>query len=54
MVRQNKPLLRKRHRQDQLDFALAHQDWTVVDWRRVVWSNEIKINCLGPDRRMWA
>jgi len=33
---------------------LAHQDWTVVDWRRVVWSNEIKINCLGPDRRMWA
>jgi len=55
VVKQKKPLLRRDMGRDQWGaFALAHQDWTVVDWRRVVWSNEIKINCLGPDRRMWA
>jgi hypothetical protein len=37
-----------------LDFALAHRDWTVEDWKRVVWSDETKINHLGSDGRKWA
>ena len=35
-----------------LDFALAHQDWTVEDWKTVVWSDETKINRLGSDGRV--
>ena len=37
-----------------MDFALAHQHWTVEDWKRVVWSDETKINRLGSDGRKWA
>jgi hypothetical protein len=25
-----------------LDFAISHQDWTVEDWKRVIWSDERK------------
>ena len=51
VVKQKKPLLQQSHRQDRLDFALAHQYWTVEDWRRVVWSDETKIHHLGSDGR---
>ena len=37
-----------------LDFALAHQDWTVEGWKLVVWSDETKINRLGSDGRVWG
>jgi transposase len=54
VVKAKKPLLTKRHRRERLDFALAHQDWTVEDWKRVVWSDETKINRLGSDGRIWV
>ena len=44
-----KPLLTKRHRDARLQFALAHKDWTLDDWKRVVWSDETKINRFGSD-----
>jgi hypothetical protein len=31
-----------------------HQHWTVEDWKRVVWSDETKINRLGSDERRWV
>ena len=37
-----------------MDFALAHQHWTVEDWKKVVWSDETKINWLGSDGRKWV
>ena len=37
-----------------MDFGLAHKDWTVEDWKGVVWSDETKINRLGSDGRKWA
>ena len=30
-----------------MDFAIAHKDWTLEDWKKVIWSDETKINCLG-------
>jgi transposase len=54
VVKAKKPLLTKRHRKERLDFALAHQDWTVEDWKTVVWSDETKINRLGSDGRIWV
>jgi len=54
VVKKKKPLLKPRHRRERFDFALAHHHWTVDDWKRVVWSDETKINCLGSDGRKWV
>jgi hypothetical protein len=54
VVKKKRPLLTKRHRRERLDFALSHQDWTVEDWKKVVWSDETKINRLGSDGRKWV
>jgi len=34
------PLLSAKHRKARLDFAYAHRDWTLEDWKLVVWSDE--------------
>ena len=54
VVKKKLPLLSKRHRENQMDFALAHKDWTVKYWKRVIWSDETKINHLGSDGRKWV
>ena len=48
-IKKKKPLLSLRHRQRRLAWARAHQSWTVDDWRRVVFSDETKINIWGSD-----
>ena len=53
-VVKKKPLLSQEHRKERMEFALAHQHWTVDDWKWVVWSDETKINRLGSDGRKWA
>ena len=37
-----------------MDFAIAHKDWTLEDWKKVIWSDETKSSCLGSDGRKWA
>jgi transposase len=54
VVKQKKPLLRPRHIRDRLAFAERHKDWTVDDWKRVIWSDETKINRFGSDGRKWC
>jgi len=54
VAKKKKPFLSKRHKKERMDFALAHQDWTVEDWKKVVWSDETKINRLGSDGRKWV
>lgn len=54
VVKKKKPLLTKKHRKERLDFALAHQYWTIEDWKKVLWSDETKINRLGSDGRKWV
>lgn len=46
--------LSKKHVRLRLNWAKQHQDWTVEDWRRVVWSDETKINRFNSDGRVWA
>ena len=53
-MKQKHPLLSKCYRRERLDFALSHQDWTVDDWKCVIWSDETKINHIGSDDRKWA
>jgi Transposase len=46
-VKKKCPILSKHHRKERLEFAQAHEHWTLEDWKKVVWSDETKINHLG-------
>jgi len=54
VVKSKHPLLSAKHRKARLDFAYAHKDWTLDDWKEVIWSDETKINQLGSDGHKWA
>ena len=54
VVKKKRPLLTARHRRARLEFAERHLEWTVEDWKRVWWSDETKINCLGSDGRTYV
>jgi transposase-like protein len=53
VVKKKKPLLSIRHQKQRLDFALKYKEWTVKDWKRVIWSDETKINSFESDGRKW-
>lgn len=53
-VKAKKPLLLPRHRKARMNFATAYQDWTMEDWKRVIWSDESKMNRFGSDGRHWV
>jgi len=44
-------MLSKHHKKERMDFAVSHKEWTLEDWKRVVWSYETKVNRLGSDGR---
>jgi len=54
VVNSKHPLLSAKHCKAHLDFAYAHKDWTLEDWKLVIWSDETKINCLGSDGHKWV
>ena len=54
VTKKKKPLLSAKHKKARLDFAKKHKHWTVVDWNKVIWSDETKINRLGSDGRKWV
>ncbi len=49
VVKKKKPLLSTGHKKKRLAFALKYQHWTVEDWKRVIWSDETKVNRIGSD-----
>ena len=46
--------LLKRHYKAHLKFVNEHKEMTVEDWKKVVWSNETKINFFGPDGKQFC
>jgi transposase len=54
VVKKKKPLLTAVHRKKRLAFAMKYREWTVEDWKRVIWSDETKINRIGSDGRQWV
>jgi hypothetical protein len=53
VVKKKQPLLKAHHRKARLEFAEWHREWTLEDWKRVIWSDETKINRLGSDERKY-
>jgi hypothetical protein len=49
-----KPCLSEWNIQEKLCFATIHKDWIVEDWKRVVFSDETKINRFNADGRSWC
>ena len=49
VVKTKCPLLKKAHRLECLKLARYHENWTVEDWKRILWSDETKINRIGSD-----
>src|SRR5229473_1045625 len=54
VTKKKKPLLSAMHRKKCLAFALKYTEWTVEDWKRVIWSDETKINRIGSDGKQWV
>jgi transposase len=48
-IKKKKPFLRNHHKIARYRWALNYQHWTVEDWKKVVWSDETKINIWGSD-----
>uniref|UniRef100_A0A7I4YQF3 DDE_3 domain-containing protein n=1 Tax=Haemonchus contortus TaxID=6289 RepID=A0A7I4YQF3_HAECO len=44
-----KPLISAKNRKARLDWAQAHKNWTVRQWRKVIWSDESKFLLFGTD-----
>jgi hypothetical protein len=49
-----KQLLQIHHRKARLTFAEKYVDWTIEDWKRVLWSDETKVCLFGPDGGDWV
>jgi transposase len=49
-----KPKISKANMKKRLEFARKHQYWTVDDWKRIIWSDESKINRMASDGRTYC
>ena len=50
-IRQRKPMLNAHHKHARLAWAQQYKDWTVQDWKRVIWSDECPIQLGGQGCR---
>ncbi|KAG1395399.1 hypothetical protein G6F60_010266 [Rhizopus arrhizus] len=48
-IKAKKPLLSKQHKERRSAWAKTHKVWTTDDWRRMVFSDETKVNVFGSD-----
>ena len=46
------PLLSAKNRKLRLQFAQAHQNWTIEDWKNVAWSDESRFQLQHSDGRV--
>lgn len=53
-VSRKKPLLSKKNIKKRVDFAKTHKGNELSFWKNVLWSDETKINRVGPDGRTFV
>lgn len=46
--------MKKQHRKARLAWALKYRHWMEEDFKRILWSDETKINRFGSDGRKWV
>ena len=47
-------MLKGSHHQQHLKFAQYYGNWTVEDWKKVLWTNETKTNRIGSDGTVYV
>ena len=53
-VRRSVPYLSPTQKKKRYEWAKAHADWTLENWRVVIFSDESKFNIFGSDGRQWC
>ena len=53
ILKVKKPYLSEKHKKARLEFARRHKEWSIDDWKKVIWSDEAKINIFGSDGRQY-
>lgn len=53
-VQWKKPLLKRKHVLARLRFAQKYENWTIEDWKHVIFSDETKVNRFNSDGRSWC
>ena len=53
-VQQRKSFMSCKHVLARLRSAQRYENWTIDDWKRVIFNDEIKINKLNSDVRSWC
>jgi len=54
VVKRKCPFLKQQHKKKRLQWAERCKEYTLEDWKRIVWTDETKINHLGSDGREWV
>ena len=49
-----KSFLSSKNRKERYEFSKKYKNWTVDDWKHVVWSDETKINRFCSDGNKWC
>ena len=49
-----KPLLRPINKKKRLEWALQHRNWTMEQWKNVLWTDESKFEVFGSHRRIFV
>lgn len=52
-VARKKPFLDAAKKAKRLAWAMAHRDWTLEDWRHIIWTDESYIRLNGKGGRVW-
>jgi len=52
-VTKNKSSLSEKNVRARLQFAKTHKNWTIEDWKRVVWSDESKFSRFQSDGKQY-
>ena len=50
----SRPRLKPEHVAKRLRWATVHRDWTVEDFKRVIWSNECSVEISKDPRQQWV
>ena len=48
------PMLKQSHCQQHLKFGQYYENWTVEDCKRVLWTDETKVNRIGSDGKLYV
>ena len=54
VVKRKCPFLKNAHRLECLKFTRYYKNWTVEGWKKILWSDETKINRIGSDGRTYT